>query len=59
MSWQHSQCCNSSSAEDTSFMKYYTKHLVEEIEVIEGAKLTTEQGHMVEFRFQLIPADMK
>ena len=40
-------------------MKYYTKHLVEEIEVIEGAKLTTEQGHMVELRFQLIPADMK
>ncbi|RMX55324.1 hypothetical protein pdam_00019104 [Pocillopora damicornis] len=28
-------------------MKYYTKHLVEEIEVIEGAKLTTEQGHML------------
>ena len=40
-------------------MKYYTKHLVKEIELIEGAKLTTEQGHMVEFRFQLIPADMK
>ena len=34
------------------------EHLVKEIELI-GAKLTTEQGHMVEFRFQLIPADMK
>ena len=40
-------------------MKYYTKHLVKEIELIEEAKLTAEQGHMVEFRFQLIPADMK
>ena len=59
MSWQHSQCCNISSAEDTPLMKYYTKHLVKEIELIEGIKLTTEQGHMVEFRFQLIPADMK
>ena len=44
------------SAEDTTSMKCYTKHLVEELELIEGAKLTTEQGHMEEFRFQLIPA---
>ena len=47
------------ATEDTPLMKYYTKHLVKEIELIEGAKLTTEQGHMAEFRFQLIPADMK
>ena len=37
-------------------MKCYTKHLVKELELIEGAKLTTEQGHMEEFRFQWIPA---
>ena len=34
-------------------------HSINEIQLIEGAKLTTDQGHMVEFRFQLIPADMK
>lgn len=46
-------------AEDTPLMKQYTKHLVEEMKLIEGTKLTTDQGHVVEFRFQLIPADMK
>lgn len=46
-------------AEDTPLMKQYTKHLVEEMKRIEGTKLTTDQGHVVEFRFQLIPADMK
>ena len=40
-------------------MKQYTKHLVEEMKVIEGATLTTDQGHIVAFRFQLIPADIK
>ena len=44
------------SAEDTTSMKCYTKHLVKEVELIEGAKLTTEQGHMAALRFQLIPA---
>ena len=44
------------SAEDTTSMKCYAKHLVKEVELIEGAKLTTEQGHMAAFRFQLIPA---
>jgi len=43
-------------AEDTPLMKQYTKHLVQEMELMEGAKLTTEQGHIVEFRFQLIQA---
>ena len=47
------------SAVDTPLMKCYTKHLVKEMELIEGVKLTTEQGHKVEFRIQLIPADMK
>ena len=46
-------------AEDTPLMKQYTKHLVEEMKLIEETKLTTDQGHVVEFRFQLIPADMK
>ena len=46
-------------AEDTPLMKQYTKHLVEEMKLIEGTKLTTDQGHEVEFCFQLIPADMK
>ena len=40
------------SAEDTPLMKCYTKHLVKEMELIEGAELTAEQGHMVEFIFQ-------
>ncbi|XP_022779300.1 uncharacterized protein LOC111320851 isoform X2 [Stylophora pistillata] len=46
-------------AEDTPLMKQYTKHLVQEMELMEGAKVTTDQGHVVEFRFQLIPSDMK
>lgn len=46
-------------AEDTPLMKKYTKHLVKEMKLIEEAKRTTDQGHVVEFRFQLIPADMK
>ena len=45
-------------AEDTPLMKQYTKHLVEEMKLIEGTKLTTDQGHDVEFSFQLIPADI-
>ena len=45
-------------AEDTPLMKQYTKHLVEEMKLIEGTKLTTDQGHEVEFSFQLIPADI-
>ena len=60
------QSCNenhpligANSAVDTPLMKYYTKHLVKEMELLERVKLTTEQGHKVEFRFQLIPADMK
>ena len=60
------QSCNdnhllmgANSAEDTPLMKQYTKHLVQEMELMEGAKLTTDQGHVVEFRFQLIPSDMK
>ena len=46
-------------AEDTPLMKQYTQHLVEEMKLIEETKLTTDQGHVVEFRFQLIPVDMK
>ena len=46
-------------AEDTPLMKQYTKHLVEEMKLIEGTKLTTDKRHEVEFCFQLIPADMK
>ena len=46
-------------AGDTPLMKQYTKHLVEEMKLIEGTKLTTDQGHEVEFSFQLIPADIK
>ena len=46
-------------AQDTPLMKQYTKHLLQEMKLIEGTKLTTDQGHEVEFSFQLIPADMK
>ena len=46
-------------AEDIPLMKEYTKHLKREMEEIEGKKMTTEQGHQIEFRFQLIPGDMK
>ena len=45
-------------AEDIPLMKEYTKHLKGEMEEIEGKKMTTEQGHRIEFRFQLIPGDM-
>ena len=46
-------------AEDTKLMKKYTEHLRKEMEEMEGKKLTTAKGHQVEFRFELIPADMK
>ena len=46
-------------AEDIPLMKHYTKYLKEEMEEIEGKKMMTERGHQVEFRFALIPADMK
>lgn len=46
-------------AEDTQLMKKYSEHLMREMEEIEGKKLTTAQGNQVEFRFELIPADMK
>ena len=40
-------------------MKEYTKHFKGEMEEIDGKKVTTKQGHQIEFRFQLIPGDMK
>jgi len=46
-------------AEDTQLMKKYSEHLMKEMEEIDGKKLTTAQGNHVEFRFELIPADMK
>ena len=46
-------------AEDIPLMKEYTKHLKGEMEEIERKKMTTEQGHQIEFRFELIPGDMK
>ena len=36
-------------AEDTPLMKQYTKHLVEEMELMEGATLKTDQGHVPSF----------
>lgn len=46
-------------AEDIPLMKEYTKHLKGEMEEKKGKKMTTEQGHQIEFMFQLIPGDMK
>ena len=60
------QSCNANDllmgtncAKDIPLMKEYTKYLKGEMEEMAGKKLTTEVGHQVEFRFELIPADMK
>ena len=45
--------------EDHPFIKSYSNHLREEMEQIEGKRLTTERGEQVVFKFELIPSDMK
>ena len=40
-------------------LKRYTKLLSEEMKKIEGNPLTTPNGVIVKFKFQLIPGDMK
>lgn len=45
--------------EDCEILKKYTDHLRQEIEDMEGKKLTTPKGKDIVFRFQLIPSDMK
>ena len=40
-------------------LRYYSNHLKEEMEQIEGKTLTTERGEQVVFKFELMPSDIK